>query len=49
MLKLYGQFRSRAFRVAWLCKESGIPYEHVNVTINTDGATMINRALIKVS
>jgi len=39
MLKLYGQYRSRAFRVAWLCKESGIPYEHVNVTINVEGAT----------
>ncbi len=39
MLKLYGQYRSRAFRVAWLCKESNIPYEHVNVTINLEGAT----------
>lgn len=39
MLKLYGQYRSRAFRVAWMCKESGIPYEHVNVTVNVDGAT----------
>ena len=39
MLKLYGQYRSRAFRVAWLCKESSIPYEHHNVTINVDGAT----------
>jgi glutathione S-transferase len=39
MLKLYGQYRSRAFRVAWLCKESNIPYEHVNVTINVPGAT----------
>jgi glutathione S-transferase len=39
MLKLYGQFRSRAFRVAWLCKESNIPYEHQNVTINVEGAT----------
>jgi len=39
MLKLYGQYRSRAFRVAWLCKESNIPYEHVNVTINIEGAT----------
>ena len=38
MLKLYGQYRSRAFRVAWLCKESNIPYEHVNVTVNVDGA-----------
>lgn len=39
MLKLYGQFRSRTFRVAWLCKESNIPYEHHNVTINVEGAT----------
>jgi len=39
MLKLYGQYRSRAFRVAWLCKESNIPYEHVDVTINVAGAT----------
>jgi glutathione S-transferase len=39
MLKLYGQYRSRAFRVAWLCKESSIPYEHVNVTIHVEGAT----------
>ena len=34
MLKVYGQYRSRAFRVIWLCKESNIPYEHVDVTIN---------------
>jgi glutathione S-transferase len=39
MLKLYGQYRSRTFRVAWLCKESNIPYEHHNVTINVEGAT----------
>ena len=39
MLKLYGQYRSRAFRVAWLCKESNVPYEHHNVTINVEGAT----------
>jgi glutathione S-transferase len=39
MLKLYGQYRSRAFRVAWLLKESNIPYEHHNVTINVEGAT----------
>jgi glutathione S-transferase len=39
MLKLYGQYRSRAFRVAWLCKESGIPWEHVNVTVNVEGAS----------
>ncbi|HEX6297953.1 MAG TPA: glutathione S-transferase family protein [Burkholderiales bacterium] len=39
MLKLYGQYRSRAFRVTWLLKESDIPYEHVNVTINVEGAS----------
>ena len=39
MLKLYGQYRSRAFRVTWLCKEANIPYEHHNVTINVEGAT----------
>jgi glutathione S-transferase len=39
MLKLYGQYRSRTFRVAWLLKESNIPYEHNNVTINVEGAT----------
>jgi len=39
MLKLYGQYRSRAFRVAWLCKESNIPYEHHNVTIGAPDAT----------
>jgi len=33
MLKIYGQYRSRAFRVVWLCKESRIAFEHVNVTI----------------
>lgn len=38
MLKIYGQPRSRAFRVLWLCKESNIPYEHIPVTINVDGA-----------
>ena len=39
MLKLYGQYRSRAFRVAWLCAESNIAYEHVIVTIHADDAT----------
>lgn len=38
MLKLYGQYRSRAFRVAWLCKESNISYDHHNVSINVEGA-----------
>jgi len=38
MLKIYGQARSRAFRVVWLCKESNIPYEHVPVTIYAQDA-----------
>jgi glutathione S-transferase len=38
MLKIYGPGRSRTFRVFWLCKESGISYEHIPVTINVDGA-----------
>lgn len=39
MLKIYGQWQSRAFRVAWLCKESNIPFEQVNVTIMVPDAT----------
>ncbi|HEY4774318.1 MAG TPA: glutathione S-transferase family protein [Xanthobacteraceae bacterium] len=38
MLKIYGQTRSRAFRVLWLCKESNIPYEHIPVTIHVPDA-----------
>jgi glutathione S-transferase len=38
MLKIYGQARSRAFRVLWLCKESNIAFEHVPVTIHVAGA-----------
>lgn len=32
MLKIYGQARSRAFRVLWLANEAGIAYEHIPVT-----------------
>lgn len=49
MLKLYGQYRSRAFRVAWLLKESNIPYEHVNVTINVADATCKDPAYLKLN
>ena len=49
MLKLYGQYRSRAFRVAWLCRESSIPYEHVNVTINVEGATCKGSDYVKLN
>jgi glutathione S-transferase len=38
VLKIYGQARSRAFRVLWLCKESNIPYEHDPVTVNVQDA-----------
>jgi len=49
MLKLYGQYRSRAFRVAWLCKESDIPYEHVNITVNVEGATCKDPAYLALN
>jgi glutathione S-transferase len=38
MVKIYGQARSRAFRVIWLCLESQIPFEHLPVTINVQNA-----------
>src|SRR6185436_6868712 len=46
---LYGQYKSRAFRVAWLCKESGTPYEHVNTTINMEGATCKQPEYVKLN
>jgi glutathione S-transferase len=36
MLKIYGQPRSRAFRVLWMAKESGIAYEHIPVSITAE-------------
>jgi glutathione S-transferase len=36
MLKIYGQPRSRTFRVLWLAKEAGIEYEHIPVGITAD-------------
>ncbi|MGB7542015.1 MAG: glutathione S-transferase family protein [Burkholderiales bacterium] len=38
MLKIYGQARSRTFRVLWFCKESNIAYEHIPVTIGVENA-----------
>jgi glutathione S-transferase len=49
MLTLYGQYRSRAFRVAWLCKESGIAFEHHDVTINVAGATCKDPAYVALN
>ena len=36
MLKIYGQPRSRAFRVLWMANELGIKYEHIPVSIMAD-------------
>ena len=36
MLKIYGQPRSRAFRVIWLAKEAGIAYEYIPVSITAE-------------
>lgn len=36
MLKIYGQPKSRAFRVLWMAKEAGIAYEHIPVSITAD-------------
>jgi len=38
MLKIYGQPRSRTFRVLWMAKELGIAYEHIPVKIGGDDA-----------
>ena len=38
MLKIYGQARSRTFRVLWMAGELGIPYEHVPVGISGEAA-----------
>lgn len=38
MLKIYGQPRSRAFRVLWLANEAGIKYEHIPVSIMVENA-----------
>jgi glutathione S-transferase len=39
MLKIYGQARSRTYRVLWFCTESKIPFEHMPVTIHVPDAT----------
>jgi glutathione S-transferase len=39
MLKIYGQARSRTYRVIWLCVESNIPFEHDPITIHVPDAT----------
>ena len=43
MLKIYGQTRSRAFRVLWLCKESNIAFEQEPISIHVPNATVQGR------
>ncbi|MFM9887752.1 MAG: glutathione S-transferase family protein [Burkholderiales bacterium] len=38
MLKIYGQARSRTFRVLWMANELGLAYEHIPVSIHVDNA-----------
>lgn len=49
MLKLYGVYRSRVFRIAWLLLESDIPYEHINTTIGVEGATCKDPAYVALN
>src|SRR6476469_7765279 len=37
-LRIYGIARTRAFRVLWVAKELGLPYEHIRVEIGEAGA-----------
>ena len=38
MLKIYGQTRSRTFRVLWLCKESNIAFQQEPISIHVPNA-----------
>ena len=49
MLKIYGQTRSRAFRVLWLCKESNIPFEQVPISIHVPNATCKEEWYVKLN
>ena len=37
-LRIYGVARTRAFRVIWICKEIGLPYDHVPIETGAAGA-----------
>src|SRR6201995_4920194 len=49
VLKIYGQTRSRAFRVLWLCKESNIPFEQMPVSIHVPDATCKEEWYVKLN
>jgi glutathione S-transferase len=46
-LKIYGIARTRAFRVLWVSKEAGIPYEHLPIEIQ--GANPETEAYLKLN
>ena len=49
MLKIYGQTRSRAFRVLWLCKESNIPFEQKPISIHVPDAQCKEEWYVKLN
>ena len=49
MLKIYGQTRSRAFRVLWLCNESNIPFEQKPISIHVPDAQCKEEWYVKLN
>jgi glutathione S-transferase len=49
VLKIYGQTRSRAFRVLWLCKESNIPFEQKPISIHVPDAQCKEEWYVKLN
>src|SRR5262245_3199662 len=49
MLKIYGQARSRTFRVLWMCKESNIAFEHDPVSIHVPNPTAKESWYVKLN
>jgi glutathione S-transferase len=49
VLKIYGQTRSRTFRVMWLCKESNIPFEQIPISLRPPGVTCKEEWYIKIN
>ena len=49
VLKIYGQTRSRTFRVLWLCKESNITFEQVPISIHVPDAQAKEEWYVKLN
>jgi glutathione S-transferase len=49
VLKIYGQTRSRTFRVLWLCKESNIAFEQVPISIHVPDAQAKEEWYVKLN